>query len=108
MPTIGGALSGTIDLSGITTQIGKIELASIVSANTEYSHTFANGTKSFVLQNRNEGLVKISFTSGQSGTTYWSIFPGQQFPSELLDGSGITIYFQSPKSAQTLEMVSWS
>jgi len=109
MSSITGALAGTLDLSGLTVTTPVIVNQSIVSANTEYSYALPANTKRFKIQNRNEGLVKLSYNTGESGTKYWSIFPGQQYDGEnISDTASLTIYYQSPKASQTLEVISWS
>lgn len=77
-------------------------------ANTEQSYAFNPLTKRFVLLNRGTDHVKLSYTSGQSGTTYLTIGP-KVFYSEGLIGSGqVTLYFQSPTSGLVVEIVSWT
>lgn len=77
-------------------------------ADTEYSYSLPSGTTKFQVQNREIGLVKLAFTASQSGVTYWTIFPGCQYWEEGVSAGSVTLYFQSPTAAQTLEIISWS
>ena len=109
MSSITGALAGTLDISALTVTTPVIANQTITSANTEYSYALPANTKRFKIQNRNEGLIKLSYTSGQSGTNYWTIFPGQQYDGENISNTAtLTLYYQSTKAAQLLEVVSWS
>jgi len=100
-PTIGGiVLAKTAIVAGFTT-----ETVDIAAADTEYAHTLPANTRMFVIQNRDNGLVRLYHTSG--GSDFWTIFPGQQFPGLNLDGTGVTVYLQSPKASQTVEVISW-
>jgi len=77
--------------------------------NTETSFSFPAKTKRFSLKNRGNGLLKISYTSGQSGSTYWTIEPACTYEeTEINVNTQVTIYLQSPIANQTLEVISWS
>lgn len=79
---------------------------SLPLANTEVQHDFPAGIKQFAFQNRDIGLVKVRTTSGGP---YWTIFSGQPYYVQVLNYSvGVTLYFESPKAAQTLEIWVWS
>lgn len=86
------------------------DIANVVMANkdTEYNYALPSSTKYVIAQNRENGLIKITMTSGESDTKYFTIFPGQQREWVFLDGTAQTLYFQSPKDAQLLEIESWS
>jgi len=109
MPNLGSSLSGTrVTLANLVSGAGLVKNVDMPSANNEYSHTFAAGIKHFVIRNRDNGVIKLSFTATESGTTYFTIYPGESFDSAPLDGTAVTIYFQSPKTSQTLEVIEWS
>lgn len=78
-------------------------------ANTEYTFSLPSGIKNFSFQTREGGLIKVAKTLGQSGITYFSIYPGVTYNIESVTGnSTITIYVQSPKASQTLEVIYWT
>ena len=77
--------------------------------NTETSYAFPAKTKRFSLKNRGNGMLKIAYASGQSGTTYWSLPPATSYEeTEINVNTQVTIYLQSPIASQVLEVISWS
>jgi len=77
-------------------------------ADTEYSVTLPNGTRHYRLQNREIGLLKISEVENQSGVTYETLWPGCIFEEDWIGEENFKLYFQSPKSNQTVEVVYWT
>jgi len=84
-------VSATIE--GATNQ--KITNLSLGVANTEYSHALQGGLKGLMVKSRGNSVVKISFTSGTSGTNYITIPKGAVLFLDDLTFSGITLYAQS-------------
>lgn len=80
----------------------------MTTADTEYLYSIPAGTKriKFKLRALN-ALLKYSFTSGTSGTTYITVPYGDI--EEINDAKlgGQTIYFQSPTASQILEIRTW-
>jgi len=77
-------------------------------ANTEYGYNLPNNTKGFHLKLRSQNaLLKLAFTSGESGTNYLTIPQNDRFDSfeYNMDLDNKTIYFQSPKADQTAEII---
>lgn len=81
---------------------------SMAVAGTEYSYAFPANTKKFTIQSRNDGKLKIAFTAGQSATQYISISAGAAYSEESVKLVSVTLYFQSSKNADTLEILSWA
>jgi hypothetical protein len=77
-------------------------------ANTEYSHTLPAGTRRFTLKNRTSGLIKLSYSMGQSGVEWYSIEPGTTYGEEDLRLGTLSFYFQSPTASQIVEILSWA
>ena len=78
-------------------------------ANTELSHIFPINTKKISLRVRGNSKLQYSFTAGQSGTQFITIYPGnEENISDVNLTSSLTIYFQPSKAGDTLEIVSWS
>ena len=76
--------------------------------NTESNFTVAAGARYFSFQNRSDGVIKFSNLVGNSGTTYWTLFPGQPLNVESKDNTtSMTFYVQSPKASQVLEIISF-
>lgn len=105
MSTIGSSLSANADT---TVGLGAMDNVSIPNANTEVSHVFPVGTKRFAIQNRGDATIKLSYTINESGTKYWTLFPGQPLWEESLKKTAtITLYLQATKGSQILEVMSW-
>jgi len=79
-----------------------LEEVSLPTANTEVSHALPAGTKRFVIQNRDDGMLKLAYVATESGTKYMTIPPGGVYERDRLKGGTITVYLQSPKAAQTV------
>lgn len=80
-----------------------------VVAGTEYSHTFQNDTKRFILKARGQNsILQIAFISGQTGTTFITLYQGVVYSEEDLDLQGLTIYFQSNKAGEIVEILEWA
>lgn len=108
MPVVSGALTGTVGTDVPKHTTGKVENAVCTLANTEYSHTFPANTKTFLVQARGNGTIKLSFDVGESGTVYHSIWPGAYYAMGFIVEPSTTIYFQSPVAGLVLELTSWS
>jgi len=92
-------------LEDVTTP--NVENFNIVLADTEYSHTFPDATKRVTIQNRDNAVVKFCFIIGETATNFITLFPGQIWTESGIGTTSLTIYFQSPKANQILEMLSW-
>lgn len=108
MPVVSGALTGQIGTDVPKHTFGKVENAVCTLANTEYSHTFPTDTKTFLVQARQNGTIKLTFDAGTSGTVYHSIWPGCFYSIGFIVAASTTIYFQSPTAGLVLELTSWS
>ena len=87
-----------------------IENLTVAAADTEQSYALPSGTKGFEIRARGgTGVIKLSFTSGESGTKYRAIPYGVSWGKTGLDtATSWTLYFQSSKSGFTVEVVSWA
>lgn len=76
---------------------------------TEYSFTLPTDTGEFRIRSRSNGKIQFAYTSGQSGTTFLSVPPGSSRTVNNLDlTSSLTVYFQSTKTTDTLEVEYWT
>lgn len=79
------------------------------SANTEVSHTFQDNTQKFHIKTRSSVAdMQFAFTSGQSDTVFITIPSGVTFTEDDLDLSGVTIFLQTDKGNQTIEILEWA
>ena len=79
----------------------------LTDANTEYSQALPANTTKYVVQCRTDDDVKMSFTSGESGTKYLTIHGGQSYWEDLVKISP-TLYFQSATAGVVVEIVAWT
>ena len=79
----------------------------MTSANTEYSQAFPAGCTKITVQCRDAYDVKICFTSGQSGTTYWTVKSGGGYWEDHISATLTTIYAQCATAGQVLEIICW-
>lgn len=67
------------------------------------------GTKRFSLRARGIAKLQLAYTSGQSGSVYREILPGNIYEEGFIDTTvSLTVYVQSNKASTIVELVSWS
>lgn len=104
MTSIASSLVGTVSTETIDTI--SVLNTTLTLANIEYSVAIPTGTKTFCLQNRADGVVKVRSTSGGD---YWTLFPGQPYYiSNIKAAASVTIYLESPKAGQIVEIIAWA
>lgn len=97
-----GALGGSLDT---TVEIFNLQIA---NANQEYNQVLPANTKSFLLKSRNKGILKIAYSSGETVTgNYITIPMGANF-KDLNFYSSVTIYVQSNKPGDIIEIIAYS
>ena len=82
----------------------KITILTLTNSGVEYSHAFTDTTQVVQIRARNKSELKYSFTSGQSGTNFFTI---PACCTESMDGIsflGKTIYIQSPTDGEIVEI----
>ena len=80
----------------------------MTSADTEYNYTLPAGTIRFEIKLRAQNaLLKLSFVSGESGTTYITIPYGASYSEIDAKAGSRVLYFQSPTASQIAEIKSW-
>ena len=77
-------------------------------ANTEFSQLLADGVKKITIRNRGNADLKLSFTSGESGTKYFTISGNASYSEENVSLTSTTLYMQTPGVSQTIEILHWS
>ena len=92
---------------GVSNTTPTILNVSIPVANTEVSQALPANTKHFIIRSRNKGKLQVSFTSGQSGSNFFTIPAGSSYEDENFYTS-LTIYFQSSKAGDILEIIAYS
>ena len=80
----------------------------MTTADTEYSYTLPANTIRFEMKLRaSNAKFKLSFVSGESGTTYMTIPEGGVYGELDAKAGSRVLYFQSPTASQTMETKSW-
>lgn len=86
---------------------GKVQNLTLTNANQEYPHTFPANTKAFLIQARGNARLNLSYTSGESGTIYRTIWPGSFVGQDGISSATTTVYLQSPTAGAIVELESW-
>lgn len=104
MSTITGTFRGkAVVEAGATPTIYNV---SVPLANTEVSQALSASVKRFTIRVRGESRLKLAFVSGQSGTNYITIPPGCTYTEDEINFTG-TLYFQTVKASQIVEILEW-
>lgn len=96
-----GALGGSADTTPT------IYNASIIAVDTEQSQALPANTKEFLIRSRNKGTMRIAFASGDTNTDYLTIPAGASYEVKQFF-SNVTIYFQSNKPGDIIEIVAYT
>lgn len=100
---------GEVSVAGISITAGQTVNVPAPLANTEYSFTLAIGIRSFEISARGTAKVQWTYQAGQSGTIFKTLSPGATYErSGLVLTAPLTIYFQTTKASETLEVVTYS
>ena len=101
-----------LDVNIINNAVGKtpdVDNLSMPTSGTEYNYTFTTNTTKFKVRSRKSAKLQIAFSSGDTGTTYFTVAPGNIFSVDgILTTAGTKLYVQSTKNADDLEIVYWT
>lgn len=75
--------------------------------NTEQNQVLPTNTKEFIIKSRANSVLKLAYTTGESGTKFITIPKGGVYTDSNLYTT-LTIYFQSPQTSDTVEIVAFS
>jgi len=79
----------------------------LVSANTEFSQVLPPNIKGFEIKARGTSRLQLAYTVGDSGSNFITIDPGSSF-SESYFYASKTLYFQSTKAGETVEIITYT
>lgn len=86
-----------------------IQNVNVPSANTEVAIAIPAKTRKIQIKARGFlANLKFAFIVNQSNTVYVSIPQGCVFTDDGLDLNGTTLYLQSDKASQVVEVLSWA
>ena len=77
------------------------------TANTETSQILTSGTKQFTIRVRGNANLQFAFVATESGTNYITVPARASYTVTDINFSG-TIYFQTDKASQDVEIMEWS
>jgi hypothetical protein len=104
MSTSNQSVRGTSTPVGSSTTTKIINLP-LPTADTEVSHSLSANLKQIIIRLRDYADLKFSFVSTESGTKFITIPKGTTLVLSELNFTGTSIYFQSPKSSQIVEIL---
>ena len=79
----------------------------IISAGIEVSQALPANTKHFIIRSRNAGQLRLAYSLGGTSTSYLTIPKGSSYEDEEYYVSQ-TIYFQSTKPGDVIEIVAFT
>lgn len=102
-------LIDVIDASQNNTKTqSKITNFLITNNNTEYSHTFQDNLKSFIIRTREAFNLQLSFVETESSSNFITLKKNAVYEETNLNITGLTAYFQSDMDNVNLEIIEWS
>jgi hypothetical protein len=97
------SFAGQLNIAEITSY--SVANVSVPTSNTEVEIVIPDTAVYVWIYNRTEGLTRMAFSSGQSGTNYVSLVPGSYQELRKKAGTAMSIYVQCPKNTQTIELL---
>ena len=100
--------TGTFTLSG--KKVSRITNLSLPTASTEVAHVLLANIKSLMVKLRKKDCasLQIAYTIAESGTKFITLSPGIYYSEQDLEIASGTIYLQTTKDSQTVEILEWS
>lgn len=104
MSNVSGTIRGraTVEQSQFPTIYNVV----VTLANTEVSQILTDSTKMLTIKVRGTASLKLAFIATQSSTNYITISAGSSYTVEGVNFTG-TLYFQTNKPAQIVEILEW-
>ena len=85
-----------------------IKNLTLTVANTVYSYTMPDAVTGFTIQCETSNAVQMGYSSGTSGTEYWTIKSGTAFSnSSPIYTNADTLYFQSSTAGAVVQIEWW-
>lgn len=99
-----------LDVNVINTSIAGSPTIANVSApisGTEYNFAIPANTKRILIRSRERGRIQFAYIATQSGTNFITVPVGCTKTIDGIQSTGSTLYFQSSKNGDTLEIEYW-
>lgn len=104
-----GASISSATITGLVASTpNSVSNTTLVTANTEVGIALPANTVRFKLKARNGGTLQVAYGSTESGTAFWTIYPGDTLEETAINAASLTIYVQSPKAGEIVEISTWS
>lgn len=84
---------------------------SMTLADTEYSQALPAGTKKFLLHTRDGSAFRLAFETGRVAGAiepYFTVPVNTSYSEDLIEATGLILYFSSSSSNLTLEIIAWT
>lgn len=108
-PSGSGGIPLEVDITGSGIQNPQILNVALPTADTEVEYVLPANCKQFYIKLRDPSAqMKLSYTSGQSGTTYLTVSRGNWYSEDGINATTTTLYIQSSTSGQVAEIVAWT
>lgn len=101
LDAIVSALGGSVDTTPVIYNLN------IINQGTEYSQALPANTKAFLVRSRNKGRLRLAYSTGGTNADYVTIPTGSSFKDTNFYTS-ITVYVQSTKPGDVVEIVAYS
>lgn len=108
------AFQAKVDVDGLHVVIDNLPSSSptvfnvsVPLANTEMSQALGSNVKKILLRARGASRTQFSFVSGESNINFITIPAGASYHVDQLNFSG-TIYFQTSKGGEVVEILAWA
>jgi hypothetical protein len=100
-------INATIRAKIVTPASPTIYNVPVVIADEEYYQDFSPSTKKFTIRSRQNAVLKVAFSIGETGTNYITIPRGMTYCEDGIDFSG-TVFFRSDTPDIIVEVLEWT
>lgn len=101
-------LEDTATTTAPSTNVRIINVTTPVTADTEFSIPLTNKTIHLEFRVRSNANLKFTYTSGESGTNYYSLPFGTTYSITNVNLQSKTLYLQCNKASQIVEVIEHS
>jgi hypothetical protein len=104
----GGQAGSSVTVIGLSKNAPTITNVTLGVAGTETAIALPADTVEYKVRARGTSRLQVSYTAGQSDTTYWTVPMGGCYFEERLAAGSRTLYLQATKDNEVIEIVSWT
>lgn len=78
---------------------------SVPTAATEIEIIVPTDVLYIALYNETEGVTRLAFLSGESGTNYWPVYPGYREELNKKSGVAMSLFVQCTRNSQVIRII---